>query len=79
MARTAYKSDKITASWWTARRRDREWVVARVPFDVGQSARNVTSYRQLSELTGHDLMCFCEPVQSCHADTLLRLSAPRVR
>jgi Domain of unknown function (DUF4326) len=32
-------------------------------------------YRQLSELTGHDLMCFCEPDQPCHADTLLRLLA----
>jgi hypothetical protein len=33
-------------------------------------------HRQLSELTGPDLMCFCEPDQPCHADTLLRLSAP---
>ena len=38
-----YKSDKITASWWKARRRDRERVVARVPFDVCQSARDATS------------------------------------
>jgi hypothetical protein len=36
-----YKSDKITASWSKARRRDR--VLARVPFDVCQSARDATS------------------------------------
>jgi hypothetical protein len=34
-----YKSHKITASWWKAQRRDRERVVARVPFDVCQSAQ----------------------------------------
>ena len=33
-------------------------------------------YRQLSELTGHDLMCFCPLDQPCHADVLLELANP---
>ena len=33
-------------------------------------------YRDLSELTGHDLMCFCPLNQSCHADVLLELANP---
>jgi hypothetical protein len=33
-------------------------------------------YRQLLELTGHDLMCFCELDQPCHADVLLELANP---
>jgi hypothetical protein len=32
--------------------------------------------RQLSELTGHDLMCFCDLDQPCHADVLLELANP---
>jgi Domain of unknown function (DUF4326) len=31
-------------------------------------------YHHLSELTGHDLMCFCPPDQPCHADVLLELA-----
>ena len=31
-------------------------------------------YGQLSELTGHDLMCFCALDQPCHADVLLELA-----
>jgi hypothetical protein len=33
-------------------------------------------YRQLSELTGHGLMCFCPLDQHCHADVLLQLANP---
>ncbi|HJQ89142.1 MAG TPA: DUF4326 domain-containing protein [Propionibacteriaceae bacterium] len=33
-------------------------------------------YHQLSELTGHDLMCFCPPDQRCHADVLLEVANP---
>jgi hypothetical protein len=33
-------------------------------------------YHQLSELTGHDLMCFCPLDQPCHADVLLELAKP---
>jgi hypothetical protein len=33
-------------------------------------------YDQLSELTGHDLMCFCDLDQPCHADVLLELANP---
>ena len=31
---------------------------------------------QMSELAGHDLMCFCLVVQPCHADLLLELANP---
>jgi uncharacterized protein (DUF1810 family) len=33
-------------------------------------------YHQLSELTGHDLMCYCELDQPCHADVLRELANP---
>jgi hypothetical protein len=33
-------------------------------------------YRQLPELTGHDLMCFCPLDRPCHADVLLELANP---
>ncbi|HVT35884.1 MAG TPA: DUF4326 domain-containing protein [Nevskiaceae bacterium] len=29
---------------------------------------------RLEELRGHDLACWCEPSQPCHADVLLRLA-----
>jgi hypothetical protein len=32
--------------------------------------------RELSDLTGHDLMCFCPLDQPCHADVLLELANP---
>jgi hypothetical protein len=31
-------------------------------------------FAQVSELTGHDLMCFCPPDQPCHADVLLEIA-----
>ena len=31
---------------------------------------------QMSELAGHDLMCFCPLDQPCHADVLLELANP---
>jgi Domain of unknown function (DUF4326) len=31
---------------------------------------------QMSELTGHDLMCFCPLDQSCHADVLHESANP---
>jgi hypothetical protein len=31
-------------------------------------------YRDLSELAGHDLMCFCPLERPCHADVLLELA-----
>jgi hypothetical protein len=34
--------------------------------------------QRLSELTGHDLMCFCPLGQPCHADVLLELANPDV-
>jgi Domain of unknown function (DUF4326) len=33
-------------------------------------------YREVSELSGHDLMCFCPLDQPCHADVLLELANP---
>jgi hypothetical protein len=33
-------------------------------------------HRELSELTGHDLMRFCPLNQPCHADVLLELANP---
>jgi hypothetical protein len=33
-------------------------------------------YQRLSELAGHDLMCFCPLDRPCHADVLLELSNP---
>lgn len=30
----------------------------------------------VGELAGHDLACFCEPGEPCHADVLLRLANP---
>lgn len=32
--------------------------------------------RDLPDLTGHDLMCFCPLNQLCHADVLLELANP---
>jgi hypothetical protein len=60
------------------------------PFKVGvhaaDAAEAVWLYRQwlpsqslyveVSELTGHDLMCFCPLDQPCHADVLLELANP---
>jgi hypothetical protein len=36
-------------------------------------------HRDLSELTGHDLMCYCPLDQPCHADVLLELANPLPR
>jgi Domain of unknown function (DUF4326) len=33
-------------------------------------------YREVSELSGHDLMCWCPLDQPCHADVLLELANP---
>jgi hypothetical protein len=33
-------------------------------------------YRDLSELAGHDLACWCQLDQPCHADVLLELANP---
>jgi hypothetical protein len=33
-------------------------------------------YREVLELAGHDLMCFCPLDQPCHADVLLDLANP---
>jgi hypothetical protein len=60
------------------------------PFKVGvhavDAAEAVRLYRQwlpsapifdqLSELTGHDLACWCPLNQPCHADVLLELANP---
>jgi Domain of unknown function (DUF4326) len=60
------------------------------PFKVGvhaaDAAKAVRLYRlwlpesgllsQMSELTGHDLMCFCPLDQSCHADVLHESASP---
>jgi hypothetical protein len=60
------------------------------PFKVGVHAVDATEavqlYRrwlpgtrllyQISELSGHDLMCFCPLDQACHADVLLELANP---
>jgi hypothetical protein len=60
------------------------------PFAIGVYARDaaeaVEMYRQwlpsqplyleVSELAGHDLICFCPLDQPCHADVLLELANP---
>ena len=60
------------------------------PFAIGVYARDaaeaVEMYRQwlpsqplyleVSELAGHDLMCFCPLDQPCHADVLLEYANP---
>jgi hypothetical protein len=33
-------------------------------------------YLEVSELAGHDLICFCPLDQPCHADVLLELANP---
>jgi hypothetical protein len=60
------------------------------PFKIGRDATDAAEavemyqqwlpgtplYREVSELAGHDLMCFCPLDQPCHADVLLEVANP---
>ena len=45
----------------------RRWLLSRS--DLVEKARR--------ELAGHDLCCWCDPEQACHADTLIEVANSR--
>jgi hypothetical protein len=70
-----YKSDKITTCWWKARRRDRERVVRACPLTSARAHGTPPRPPTLrADRTRLDVLLRTRP--ACHADTLLRLSAP---
>jgi hypothetical protein len=48
------------------------WLVAKYRIEVAQYG--LLAHKDVDELRGKDLACWCEPDQPCHADVLLEIA-----